>query len=95
MSFALRYKVDVVWIPDGAGGMSVADAQVLSLFPSSSNPGGLTLPNSGMGQSSPVPGGAGATQANFNTAVTNLLTDIEAQIGTNLARIQAFATGGG
>ena len=93
--FGLRYKVDVVWVPAGAGGMQQADAQVLTFFPSASNPAGLGLPNVGMGQYSSVPGGSAPTQANFDTAVNNMLTDIEAQIAANLARIQAFASGSG
>jgi len=95
MSFFIRYQVDVGFLPDGAGGMGVPTAQVLTFFASPSNPGGATLGNGGMANASPVPGGNGANQANFNTAVNNMLTDIEAQIAANLARIQAFATGGG
>jgi hypothetical protein len=95
MSFGLRYRVDVVYLPDGAGAMEVPSSQVLTFFASSANPGGLTLGNGPLGPASPVPGGNGANQANFNTAVNNMLTDIEAQIAANLARIQAFATGGG
>lgn len=93
MAFAVRMKLDVVWVGDGAGGMTQADAQVLSFFPSSTSATGL--PNSGMGQIVPVPGGDAPTAGNFNTAVGNAAADIEAQILASLARIQGFATGGG
>lgn len=94
MAYALRYQMDVVWIGDGTGPMTAlagagagigvsggGGAQVLSMFQSS-----LVQ----------VPGGDAPSQANFNTAITGgMTTDLEAQIATNLARIQAFASGGG
>jgi hypothetical protein len=95
MAFGLRYRCDVVWIPDGAGGMSVPDAQVLTLFPTSSNPTGLTADPQTV---APVPGGDAPTAANFATAFTNIATDLAAQLAAGtalLARVQAFATGGG
>ena len=94
MAYGLRYNVDVVWIPDGAGAMSVPSSQILSLFNSPSNPAGQTA-GQPLGQASPVPGGDTPTQANFNTACTNMVTDIEAQIAASLTRILAFNTGGG
>lgn len=41
-----------------------------------------------------VPGAQAPTQANFNTALTNLATDIGTQVAANLSQIQGFATGG-
>jgi hypothetical protein len=95
--FGLRYRVDVVFIGDGQGGMEVANSQVLSFFPSSNNPLGLSLGNPGNAQAAaPVPGGASPTLANFTTALNDLATDIEAQLTPAvIARIQAFATGSG
>lgn len=40
-----------------------------------------------------VPGDNAPTQGNFNTAITTLSTDVEANIATNLAAIQGIATG--
>lgn len=94
-AFAIRMKVDVVWLGAGEGGMTQAAGQVLSLFPSTTSATGL--PNTGMAQIVPVPGGAAPTAANFNTATNSAIADIQAQIAVaaTLARIQAFATGGG
>lgn len=89
MGYGLRYSLDVVWIPDGAGPMTVPDAQRLKLVQSSIVQ---------------VPGGDSPTQANFNTAIgvtsgnviaNSMASDLEAQIATNLTRIQGFSTGGG
>lgn len=92
MSYALRYRVDVVWIPPGRGlGMSAAeqlgpsltggDAQVLTFIDSPTN---------------------SANSSTFtSTDVTNMTNamaaDISAQMSAAavLARVQAFATGGG
>lgn len=89
MAYALRYSLDVVWVGDGANSMSVPSAQRLKLV------------QSALLQ---VPGGDAPSQANFNTAIgvtagnviaNSMASDLEAQIATNLTRIQAFATGGG
>ena len=94
MAFAIRYQLDIVWVPDGAGPMTMATG---------AGPG---LGTSGMGnaqaltfyQGAPVivPGGDSPNQSNFNTAIgTTMAADLEAQVAANLSRIQAFATGGG
>lgn len=81
MAYVLRYSLSVEWLPDGAGPMTVPDAQKLKLQQSS-----LVS----------VPGGDAPSQANFNTAISGaMVTDLEAQVATNLAQIQAWATGGG
>lgn len=41
-----------------------------------------------------VPGAQAPTQGNFNTALTNMATDLGTQIAANLSQIQGFATGG-
>ena len=89
MAYGIKYTMEVVWIGDGANQMSVPSAQKLKLF------------QSAIVQ---VPGADAPTQANFNTAIgvtsgnviaNSMASDLEAQIATNLTRIQAFATGGG
>ena len=81
MAYGLKYSLNVVWIPDGAGSMTVPDAQ-RKLFVQSSIV--------------PVPGGDAPTAANFNTAITGAMTtDLEAQVLANLGQLQGFATGGG
>jgi hypothetical protein len=88
MAYGIRYSLDVVWIPDGAGPMTVPDAQRLKLS------------QTAIVQ---VPGGDSPTQANFNTAIGvtsgnviagSMASDLEAQIATNLTRIQGWSTGG-
>jgi hypothetical protein len=80
MPYGLRYTLDVVYIPIGAGPMTVPDAQRLKMVQSSIVP---------------VPGGETPTAANFNTGITGgMTTDLEAQVLANLTQIQGFATGG-
>lgn len=96
MSFGLRARIDIVWLPDGASAMEVPTSQVLTLFNSANNPGGVTLGGGPMGPASLIPGANAPSLANIATALANLSTDIQAQITAPvLARIQAFATGGG
>lgn len=96
MSYGIRYKVDVVYIPDGLGAMQVPNSQVLRFEPSSANPTGLTLGSGDAAQAAaPVPGGNVPTAANFTTAFNNMVTDLNAQVAAALARIQGFATGSG
>ncbi len=89
MAYALQYSMRVVWIPDGAGPMTTADAQVKQFVQSSLVP---------------VPGGDAPTAANFNTAIGvttgnviagSMAADLEAQVLANLGQLQGFATGGG
>lgn len=98
-AYAIRMKVDIVWVGAGEGGMTQATSQVLSLFPTApgnnASSSATGLPNVGMGQIVPVPGGNAPTAANFQTAMNNATADIDAQIAANLTRIQNFATGGG
>lgn len=107
MAYQIRYRVDVVWIPDGAGPMSVISAQKLQL--GTVDFAGLTVQNptiSNPGQPTSyqaVTGGDAPAQSDFNNALTGstatptggLALDIANAIAANLARIQGFATGGG
>ena len=89
MAYRLRYQVFVDFVGDGNNAMQVASAQTAAF--TQTNPVAF------------VPGGNAPTLANFNTALTgaaatpaagSLAADISTQINTNLAKIQAFATGG-
>lgn len=81
MAYGLRYSLDVVWIPDGAGAMTVPDAQRKKFV------------QAAIVQ---VPGGDTPSAANFNTAISGaMVTDLEAQVLANLGQLQGFATGGG
>jgi hypothetical protein len=108
MAYQILYRLDVVWIPDGAGPMSVASAQKLQL--GSLDFRGLTVVNPQnltVGQPTgfiQVPGGNTPSQANFRTALQGtsgaptaggMTADLDAAIATNLARLLTFATGGG
>ncbi len=105
MAYQIRYQIDVVWIPDGAGPLSVPSAQRLQL--GSMNFSGLTVQNpqnltpgqpTGYQQ---VPGGDAPTQADFELALNGvgsaptggMALDLDNAIAANLARIQGFATG--
>jgi len=80
MAYAVRAILDVYWIGDGTGQMSVPSAQKMRLIETANVP---------------VPGGDAPSQANFNTAITGTVTtDLEALIAANLTAIQGWATGG-
>lgn len=89
MAYVISYTLNVQWVGDGVGAMSVPSAQVKTFTQSS-----RVL----------VPGADAPTLANFNTALTgssstpsspSMAADLNAQINTALAQIQGFATGGG
>lgn len=81
MAYAIRYRMDVVYLPNGSGPMTVADMQVKTFVQAA-----LVS----------VPGGDAPTAANFNTAITGgMTTDLEAQVLANLGQLQGFATAGG
>lgn len=89
MAYQIRYTLNVDWVGDGCGSMSVAIAQTKGF----SQTGAIQ-----------VPGGDTPTQGNFNTALSgssatpaagSMSNDLSTQIATALAQLQAFATGGG
>ena len=86
--YLLKWSVNIVWAPDGAGPESgVGNAQSLLV----SEAGGTGVP---AGAPIIVPGGNAPTQANFNTAVVAIVAPAEAAIAANLAALQGWATGG-
>ena len=108
MAYQIRYALDIVFVPDGAGPMSIASMQKLKL--GSLEFAGLTVQNPQItttGQPTgyiQVPGANAPSQANFRTALQGtsgapsaggMTADLDAAIATNLARILTFATGGG
>jgi len=96
MAFVLKYAIDIAWVPDGVGPMEVPSSAMIRFFASAANPAGVTLGSGAFAQGSLIPGANAPTLANIATALANLSTDIQAQITPAvLARIQAFATGGG
>ena len=89
MAYALRYALDVVWVPNGAGPMTAPDAQRKKFTQTAMIP---------------VPGGDTPTAANFNTAIGvttgnviagSMAADLETQVLAALTQLQGFATGGG
>ena len=81
MAYVLKYSLEIDWVGDGVGAMSVPSAQRIKFQQASP-----VL----------VPGGDAPSAANFNTAITGgMTTDLEAQVLANLGQIQGFATGGG
>jgi hypothetical protein len=97
MAFVLKYVFDIAWVPDGVGPMEVPSSAVLRFFPTANNPAGVSLGSGAFAQGSLIPGANAPTAANITTALNNAVTDMNAQIAAAgvLARIQAFATGGG
>jgi hypothetical protein len=104
--YLIRYALEICWVPDGAGPMSVASAQKLKLGTLDFADLTTRIPATA-GQPTgyiQVPGGNTPTQANFNTALAgaagtptapSMATDLAVAIASNLTRIQGFATGGG
>lgn len=96
MAYRLRYLVSLDWVGPGQGpmggglvplaGYECGGAQTLDLF---NTPGGQNAAGTGTG-------GAIAT-SEISTITTAMAADINAQlnVAATLARIQAFATGGG
>lgn len=83
MAYVVKYSATYEWIPDGAGSMSVPNAQKLTFFQS----GGVYGPIA-------VAGGDAPTQNQFQTAATAVGTDLSAQITTAITtRLQGFASG--
>jgi hypothetical protein len=81
MAYAIRYALEVVWQPDGAGPMTVPDAQRKKFVQSAIVP---------------IAGGDSLTQANLNSAITGgMTTDLEAQTALALGQMQAWNSGGG
>ena len=95
--YIIRYALEVCWVGDGTGPLSVPSAQ--KLRGGTLDMAGLTLAAVPAGQptgTQPVPGGDSPSQSNFNTAISAMATDLENNfIAPNLTRIQAFSTGGG
>ncbi len=108
MAYLIRYALEICYVPDGAGPMSVPSMQKLKL--GSLEYAGLTVQNpQNLTTGQPtgyiqVPGGNAPSQANFRSALQGssgaptaggMTADLDAAIATNLTRIQTFATGGG
>jgi hypothetical protein len=73
--------MSVKYLPNGAGPMTIPEAQVKTFFQTTS-----VL----------VPGGDAPTTGNFNTAISGaMVTDLEGQVAANIGQLQGFATGGG
>ena len=81
MAYVIKYNLEVAWLPDGTGPMTIPDAQRIRFQ--------QVTPVL-------VPGADAPTAANFNTAITGgMTTDLEAQVAAAIGQIQGFATGGG
>jgi hypothetical protein len=106
LAYQIRYALEIVFIPDGAGPMSVPSMQTLKLGTLEFSDLTTRIPAT-TGQATGyinVPGGDTPTQGNFNTALNgaagtptapSMANDLAVAIAANLARIQGFATGGG
>ena len=80
MAYQLIIKsVEIAWVGDGAGAMSVPSAQ--ALFAANLAP-------------IQVPGGDAPTTGNITTACTTAGTNLATFFNASIAQIQGFATGG-
>jgi hypothetical protein len=88
MAFVLTGQVNISWIPDGAGAMSVPSAQTLQF---SNQPPGTAALGGGIS----VPGSDNPSTANLNTAAVAFGAALSTFLQANQPRIVGFATGGG
>ena len=88
MAYGIRYSLDVVWIPDGAGPMTIPDSQRKKFSQSSivQVAGGDTLTQANLNNA------MGATAV--NTVAGSMLADLQAQTALALTMMAAWATGG-
>ena len=82
--YVMTGKMNISWVGDGAGPMSVASAQTLQAE--------VSYP---LGNVVQVPGGDAPSTGNVSTACTSVATAIAALLNANIAQIQGFASGGG
>ena len=89
MAYFIKYQADVVWVGDGQGPMGLAAAVVNS-------PAGAQAISFFNSVPLQVPGANAFSSGNAASAATAIATDLTTQLqnAANLARIQAFATGG-
>lgn len=85
--YLLGMSATLYWAPDGAGSVTVPEAQSLQavLGDSGANAGtGYVL----------VPGGNAPSTANVNTAVTTAAATLSTYLQAQIAQIQGWASGG-
>ncbi|HYM33417.1 MAG TPA: hypothetical protein VEU47_19110 [Candidatus Cybelea sp.] len=92
MAYQIRALVNIDWIGDGSGPMSVPGAQTLQVQVGNFF-GAVTLG----GNSAPVqvPGADAPTTGNISTACTTLATQVAALLNAKIGQIQGFASGSG
>lgn len=88
MAYGLRYALEVVWIPDGAGPMTVPESQRKKFVQTSivqvSGADSLTQAN--------LNNAMGATAG--NTVAGSMLADLQTQTAAALTAMQGWSTGG-
>jgi len=87
--YVLTGQVAINWVPDGAGAMSVPDAQKLTVFVN-------YIPTLAGINAAPitVPGANAPSTANLNTAAVAFGAAVSTMLQANVTQIQGFATGG-
>lgn len=84
MSWGVAMQLTVYAIPEGAGPMSVPSAQSMQLNQNSPSGGGIVI----------VPcTGSTPTTANFNTACSTALTNLEAALALQVGTLQNWNSG--
>jgi len=106
MAYIVEIEAKIKWVGDGQGSYMLGQYQSNQpgFGPGGQGPGTIgSAQMLSLIQAEVVPGGDSPTQANFNTALTQAITDIEGQMGepgtwggnpgTPLAIAQGWATG--
>ena len=95
MAYQLRVKLDVVYVGEGTGSMSVPAQQVLSVTNFAGTNGGF-VPVPNITQTSTTTQIAGMS-ANISTALTTLSGNLYSALTSTstLSELQGFLTGGG
>ena len=89
MPFRVRYRAEVDWMPAGIGPMSGTGTPVIGEAPTGG--GGQTL---AFFQTTPL-GSPTFTASDITTLTNAIAADLVTQFTAQLARVQAFSTGGG
>jgi hypothetical protein len=103
MAFAVRAYVDIYWVPEGTGGVTMVPGALANSpgYGQAQGPGpGGSAQTMHFQAAEAIPGGDSPTLANINTALTNIANDLAGASGAPqitpalLAQIVAWKSGG-
>lgn len=91
MAYSITCLVNISYVPDGAGPVSIPSMQTFTVALGS---GPWGTPGTGVYDGIQVPGGNAPSTGNVSTACTNMATAVATQLNANIGTIQGWATGG-